>query len=110
MRRGFQYFYRMLVALKDVMLYNDDDAAARMYQLDHALIQPDGECTVLTEKYEENYDRPFATELLGQYVTTMLMWNYAVSINNMSTTVTSAPDDPTALQLELKRDIASCDV
>ena len=65
---------------------------------------------MLTEKYDKDYDRPFATELLGQYVTTMLMWNYAVSINNMSTTVTSAPDDPTALQLELKRDIASCDI
>ena len=110
--RGFEYYYSMFVALKDVALYNDEAAKARLEQLHKALMPAPGvDCRGKLDQAFFDWNSgsaPFATELLGQYVTTMLMWNYAVSINNMKVELSTIPEDSTAIQLQLKRDLASC--
>jgi len=57
---------------------------------------------------DDSFMRLRGLDLLRQYITTVHMWNYVVSLNNASTEIQVAPEDTAGFVVQTKRALPSC--
>lgn len=91
--------------LKDVNLYGDAATVARMNWLAGERAQLPETCAV----GESDTPTLFSSRLLGQYVSMVHMWNYAVSTRNNASEVEVSPDSPSGLVVRTRYAMPDCD-
>ena len=104
--------------LKDMALYSEADIVARRnYLLSERIDWNTGTASIvgcsarLDRKYypDPNNNLPeLITNMLGNYLTLVQMWNYVVSQNNSSTQIVSAAEDSSGMYIQTKRDLPVC--
>lgn len=117
LKRLFEYYRIMINALKDINLYSTDVTEIRKdYLANERMIIPDAckdtlsaiDAKRLVDSINlEDYQLTLGN-LLRQYITTVHLWNYAVSINNSSSKIQNTPEDPSGILIQTKRGVASC--
>lgn len=116
-KREFEYYRILLNAIKDINLYSVSVTAARKSYLESKRIEIPASCRSFMEGLSQekllntidldSYNLKFG-HMLRHYVTTVHMWNYAVSFNNSSTLIDNTPENPSGIVIQTKRGIASC--
>lgn len=116
-KREFEYYRILLNAIKDINLYSVSVTAARKNYLESKRIEIPASCRSFMEGLSQekllntidldSYNLKFG-HMLRHYVTTVHMWNYAVSFNNSSTLIDNTPENPSGIVIQTKRGIASC--
>lgn len=116
-KREFEFYRILLNALKDINIYDLDTVVARIAYLEDERINVPEACRQLLadisqERLLDDIDinryKLWFGDMLRQYVTTVHMWNYAVTFNNSSAIISNTPEDPSGIMIQTKRGIASC--
>lgn len=117
LKREFEYYRILLNAIKDANIYESTVVEARKAYLEDKRIEVPTSCKAMLEEISkerlidkislEKYGLQF-TQLLRQYITTVHMWNYAVSFNNSSVQIDNTPEDSSGISIQAKRGIPSC--
>jgi hypothetical protein len=117
LKREFEYYRILLNAIKDANIYESTVVEARKSYLEGQRIEVPTSCKTMLEEISkerlidkislEKYGLQF-TQLLRQYITTVHMWNYAVSFNNSSVQIDNTPEDSSGISIQAKRGIPSC--
>lgn len=116
-KREFEYYRILLNAIKDINLYSVSVTNIRKNYLESKRIEIPASCRSFMEGLSQekllntidldSYNLKFG-HMLRHYVTTVHMWNYAVSFNNSSTLIDNTPENPSGIVIQTKRGIASC--
>lgn len=116
-KREFEFYRILLNAFKDINIYDLNTVQSRITYLESERINVPEACEKLLadtsqERLLDNIDinryKLWFGDMLRQYVTTVHMWNYAVSFNNSSAIISNTPEDPSGVLVQTKRGIASC--
>ena len=111
LRRQIEFYKIYFDLIKDINLYDNAIAAARHMDLlnrripelpaciEAAVHEDDSEYTALLNT---------AGKLLQNYITTVHMWNYAVSINNNDVRISNPPEDTCGISVQAKRALTDC--
>lgn len=116
-KREFEYYRILLNAIKDINLYSVSVTNTRKNYLEGKRIEIPASCRSFMEGLSQekllntidldSYNLKFG-HMLRHYVTTVHMWNYAVSFNNSSTLIDNTPENPSGIVVQTKRAVASC--
>jgi|GEM_PF-6333096 len=104
LKKRIEYYKLVFNAIKEANLGYLTDSN----DLENARIAIPANCPeALNHLQEEDFEIK-GLALLGQYATTVHMWNYVVSQNNASTEVSSTPEDQAGFYVQTKRSFPSC--
>jgi hypothetical protein len=106
--------YKILLnKIKDYNLYKKDIAAIREDFLNSKRLQLTSVCEEELANNNIDEDKLLSMALSSdilfkQYIATIHMWNYAVSMAGAHTQITTAPEDPSGFVIQTLRAIPSC--
>ena len=112
-KRYLEFYNIYFNLIKDINLYAINVINARHLDLKNNRIEIQEGCRIsaLTQEEEdEEYNKLLnrAEYLLQNYITTLHMWNYAVSVNNNDTRVSTPPEDSSGVLVQTKRALSDC--
>lgn len=102
MKKLAEYMKIAFNVLKDASLYDSDVVSTRKEYLEKHMLRISESCqSALTEEDMNKLSsiQAFGNRLLGEYLTLVHMWNYAVANANDSVNLDTAKDDPSALNV-----------
>lgn len=109
-KRQAEFFSLYFNLLKDINLYDTSIVLARHEDLKKHCMPEQAGCARVPEEDTEEYNKLLNTVgyLLQEYITTVHMWNYAISINNNDTRISAPPEDGCGLLMQTKRALTDC--
>lgn len=107
-KRQIEFYTLYYEILKDVNLYEIGDVRTRYADLRQHLMSEQSGCAewVDMKEYEDLLNS--VGYLLQEYITTVHMWNYAVSTNNNDTRISNPPEDTCGILVQSKRALTDC--
>lgn len=111
LKRQFEENKAAINVFKDVNIYTDEVISNRLnYLKTHRIVSGElaNNCSDGTLDNSFRFNVPKSTELLGQYISVVHMWNYLVERINNKTNITTTTENNAGFMVQTKRSFINC--